>query len=59
MEFSKEELIFLHCLLGGCDDYLIKHAMKINEEYTDEEKTALEKYSIKVFGKIDRFLNKN
>ena len=51
---SEEELKFLHCFIGGCDDYLIKHAMSINEDYTSEEKERLEKLCMNLYEKIDR-----
>lgn len=59
MDFSKEELKFLHCFIGGCDEYLIKHAMSLNEDYTDKEKEEFVNISIKVYNKIQREIDSN
>ena len=57
MEFTENELRFLHCLLGGCDTYLIKHAMAQNKDYTEVEKEKLEESLMKLYIKINNSLN--
>lgn len=58
MEFSKEELEFLHCFIGGCDYYLLQHIMSLNKDYEKDKKEELAENISKIYSKIDRFLKR-
>lgn len=55
IKFSKEELIYLHELLGYLDYHLMEHIF-LNSEYKD--KMDILAIGMRLFNKIDRELNK-